>query len=195
MRWSIIAGVLLIAGCATTPPKLVVGKGLWETDFNAAMEWRTWDGGHSWGISALPSITYYFDDRGLGAGFEGEFFGGHQRGRGVSFWYFGISPVFTFTVLMQDLLVEGWQTIPFAGLGFGPCFYTENINGRSESDVAARFFLRAGFKIVVTSSVAVNLEARLTYTSWSDRFFLYGPDEWNFGFYGGFVVFFGPSGE
>ena len=104
----------------------------------------------------------------------------------------GFAAVPTLTLLIHDVKIEGWQTIPFVGCGFGPCFCIENLNGDSEADAALRMFLRGGFKVLVTPSVGINLEAHITYTSWSDRFFRYGPDAYDFGFYSGFVVFFGP---
>ena len=192
MRWGVLVGILLLVGCASTPPRLSVTKGLWEADFNASCEWSTWDGGHQWGTFLAPSFLYCVNDRGLCVGLEGQAFWGHQKTTGVSLWSLGIAAVPTFTLLLQDVKVEGWQTIPFVGCGFGPCFYIENLNGNSESDVAMRMFLRGGFKVLVTHSVGVNLEARITYTSWSERFFRYGRNTCDFGFYAGFVVFFCP---
>jgi len=125
-------------------------------------------------------------------GLDGQAFWGHQKTIGVNLWEMGVAAVPTFTILIHDVKVEGWQTIPFVGCGLGPCFYIGNLNGDSESDLAMRMFLRGGFKVLVTHSVGVNLEARITYTSWSERFFRYGRNTCDFGFYAGFVVFFCP---
>ena len=189
-----MATLTALVGCSI-PPKLVVEKGLWEADFNAHMEWSSWDGGHHWSTSLTPAVSYCLNEQGFCIGLEGEYLWGHLRSGGTSTWYFGLGAVPTLTVLLQDMNVEGWQTIPFVGVGFGPLFYTENTNGDSESDVAMRLFLRAGFKVVVAPGAGVNLEARFTYTSWSDKFSRFGPDTLDLGFYAGFVVFFGHSKE
>ena len=194
MRGAILATLTLLVGC-NIPPRLVVEKGLWEVDFNAHMEWSSWDGGRHLSASFAPAASYCLSEHGFCIGLEGEYEWGHLRSGGTSTWYFGLGAVPTFTMLFHSVYVEGWQAIPFMGAGFGPLFYTENTDGDSESDVAMRLFLRAGFKVVVAPGAGLNLEARFAYTSWSDRFSRLGPDTVDLGLYAGLVVFFGPSRE